>query len=87
MKNDQLIALAIAGIAVWMLVSSRKAKASAPSNPSSVASDSVFAKLLKNDTLPGQPGYGWKYYTDGTAISPDGSKYFSGGELVASVDQ
>jgi len=32
--------------------------------------------------LPGEPGYGWKYYTDGTAVSPDG-KYYYNGELVS----
>lgn len=33
---------------------------------------------IPNDDLPGQPGYGWTYYSDGTAIGPDGSYYFNG---------
>lgn len=36
---------------------------------------------VANSALPGQPGYGWSYYDNGTAISPDGEYYFNG-ELV-----
>lgn len=34
-----------------------------------------------NDDVPGQPGYGWKYYTDGTAIGPDGT-YYQGDKAI-----
>lgn len=30
-----------------------------------------------NEAKEGEPGFGWKYYTDGTAISPDGKYYFN----------
>lgn len=36
---------------------------------------------IPNAALPGAAGYGWKYYTDGTAISPDGKYYFQGEEV------
>ncbi|CAN7305580.1 hypothetical protein [Acidovorax delafieldii] len=36
---------------------------------------------INNTALPGQQGYGWSYYSDGTAISPDG-KYYLNGNLV-----
>jgi hypothetical protein len=36
---------------------------------------------IPNAALPGASGYGWKYYTDGTAISPDGKYYFQGEEV------
>lgn len=36
---------------------------------------------IENTALPGQPGYGWKYYSDGTTISPDG-KYYQDGRVV-----
>ena len=39
------------------------------------------AKEIANTALPGQYGYGWKYYDNGTAISPDG-KYYYQGDLV-----
>ena len=33
---------------------------------------------IANDDLPGQAGYGWKYYSDGISISPDGTYYKDG---------
>lgn len=33
---------------------------------------------IANDDLPGQAGYGWKYYSDGVAIGPDGTYYKDG---------
>lgn len=33
---------------------------------------------IANDDLPGQAGYGWKYYSDGVAIAPDGTYYKDG---------
>jgi hypothetical protein len=36
------------------------------------------AKEIVNNALPGQNGYGWKYYDNGTAISPDGKYYYQG---------
>jgi hypothetical protein len=30
---------------------------------------------IYNNDLPGQAGYGWKYFSDGTTIGPDGSYY------------
>jgi hypothetical protein len=39
------------------------------------------SEITNTVTTPGEEGYGWRYFTDGTAISPDG-KYYSGGSLV-----
>ncbi|NBW13290.1 MAG: hypothetical protein EBR82_35310 [Caulobacteraceae bacterium] len=36
---------------------------------------------IPNASLPGDPAYGWKYFSDGTAIGPDG-KYYYKGELA-----
>lgn len=33
---------------------------------------------IENPARPGQTGYGWKYYNNGTAVSPDGKYYFDG---------
>lgn len=38
-------------------------------------------EIDNTDTTPGSPAYGWRYFSDGTAISPD-SKYYFQGELV-----
>jgi hypothetical protein len=40
---------------------------------------------IPNTAQPGQTKYGWKYYSDGTAVSPDG-KYYSNGQLVWSPE-
>lgn len=45
----------------------------------SLASSNV--SLVENNALPGEEGYGWSYYDNGTAISPDGEYYFNG-ELI-----
>jgi hypothetical protein len=34
-----------------------------------------------NTSLPGDEAYGWKYYSDGTAISPSGEYYYQGEEV------
>lgn len=36
---------------------------------------------IPNPALPGQPGYGWRNFADGTSISPQGD-YYMGGALV-----
>jgi len=36
------------------------------------------AKEIANTALPGDIAYGWKYYDNGTAISPDGKYYYQG---------
>jgi len=40
---------------------------------------------IANPALPGQEGYGWKYYSDGTVVSPSGAYYYDG-EKVWSPD-
>lgn len=36
---------------------------------------------IENTALPGDEAYGWKYYSDGTAISPGGEYYYQGEEV------
>ena len=31
-----------------------------------------------NTAAPGEPGFGWRYFDDGTAIDPAGNYYFQG---------
>jgi hypothetical protein len=33
---------------------------------------------IENTSKEGQPGYGWEYFSDGTAVSPDGKYYYKG---------
>lgn len=46
--------------------------------------NSVY-EITNTATTPGSPGFGWKYYSDGTSISPDG-KYYYQGEMVYDVN-
>lgn len=38
-------------------------------------------QAIPNNDLPGQPGYGWQYFNDGTSIAPDGSYYKDGAPI------
>jgi hypothetical protein len=42
-------------------------------------------EITNTATNPGDPGYNWKYYSDGTSISPDG-KYYYQGDMVYDVN-
>lgn len=41
---------------------------------------------IRNDDVPGQPGYGWRYFSDGTSIGPDGSYYKDGSLIYTPTD-
>lgn len=41
---------------------------------------------IANDDLPGQSGYGWRYYSDGTSIGPDGTYYQNGAAIWSAPD-
>lgn len=36
---------------------------------------------ITNTALPGENGYGWRYFSDGTAIGPDGNYYYQGQQI------
>lgn len=40
-----------------------------------------YTNEISNNALPGESGYGWKYYDNGTAISPNG-QYFHEGNAI-----
>ena len=48
--------------------------------------DTSGASLIANTANAGESGYGWKYYSDGTAIDPSGNYYYQG-DLVYSQPQ
>ena len=39
---------------------------------------------VTNTATEGQPGYGWQYFTDGTAIDPNGNYYYQGKQVYSS---
>ena len=36
---------------------------------------------IENTAQPGEEAYGWQYFSDGTAISPDGTYYYQGEQV------
>ena len=40
--------------------------------------DGLQSAKIENTAKEGQVGYGWQYFSDGTAISPDGKYYYKG---------
>lgn len=84
MKSDTLIILAAAGIGLYLvakMTKSAKAGTTAGSlnmggNVNGQAAQEVF-----NSALPGQEGWGWRYFSDGTSIGPDGSYYMGGSKV------
>lgn len=74
MKTDQLVSI-VAGAVITVLVTlaltSKKAAAAVPVGPTGIS----------NAALPGQPGWGWQYFSDGTVIGPDGTYYQNGAQV------
>lgn len=42
---------------------------------------------IENSSLPGTESYGWRYFSDGTAISPAGKYYYQGSEVYDPANQ
>lgn len=85
MKTDDLMILALAGVAVWLMLKPRTAAGTvSPVASGRVSADNLFSTEIFNQALPGQAGWGWTYFTDGVAIGPDGS-YYKNGQKVWSA--
>lgn len=82
MKQDTLIILAAAGLGLWFVSKMTKPKVTtngaASLNAGGAVSVPSYATSVFNTALPGQAGWGWQYFNDGTAIGPDGSYYTNG---------
>lgn len=92
MKNDTLLIAAAAGIGLFMVYKMTRTTgtptgwgtlgnsgtAQTLNNGGNVGST---AQLIPNTALPGQPGWAWQNFTDGTSIAPNGD-YYLNGQLV-----
>lgn len=78
MKNQDMIILAVGALAVWWLWN----KYGKQDNSNTIINvgkpDQNGISEIFSGALPGQQAYGWRYFTDGTAISPDGTYYHNG---------
>ena len=74
MKQTEMIVLGLAGLAVYLIWQSQKAKTttSAPKN-------SYTHEILGSDGKVF--GNGWRYFDNGVAIDPSGN-YYQGGQMV-----
>lgn len=85
MKLDTIVVLAAAGLGVYvvtqMMATPSRANTAASLNNGGNVNMPSSIKQIFNTALPGQAGFGWSYFTDGTAIGPDGS-YYSNGQKV-----
>lgn len=76
MKYDNMIALALAGVAVYFIMKKTVSK----TGKTGIAS--VMEKVSEIfESGGGNYANGWRYFTDGTAIDPTGN-YYSGGTLI-----
>lgn len=91
MKTDTLLILAAAGAGLYFMSRTLKTTVSGSVGNSMVPRPGGTSSSLNNggnlpgviteianDDLPGQAGYGWRYFSDGTVIGPDGSYYSNG---------
>lgn len=88
-NNDTLLILAAAGLGLWFITRTASAsvnqRTAASLNTSRIANPLTnLVQSIPNNDVPGQPGFGWQYFSDGTAIGPDGS-YYSQGQKVWSA--
>lgn len=74
MKQNEMIVLGLAGLAVYLIYKSQQPKVNAPRDTGKPAGwvDQIFDLGGSNFTN------GWKYYENGTAIDPKGNYYFDG---------
>lgn len=78
MKNTELIVLGLAGLAVWMIT--KKAGAGTSQSNGALGTVAAFTNEIF-DSAGKAFSNGWRYFSDGTSIDPQGN-YYSGGQLV-----
>jgi hypothetical protein len=93
MKTDNLIIIGAAALALFIIAGARRPATATGGggvrwNPFSSAFGNTAASLnnggsvpvteIVNTALPGQNGYGWRYFSDGTVIDPSGQYYVDG---------
>lgn len=86
MKSQNVIVLGLAGLAVYMIWKTQSAAGKAGNVSVSNALKDVYdyaTKEVLDQTTGKAYDNGWRYFTNGIAISPDGT-YYQNGKLVYS---
>lgn len=84
MKTDTLVILAAAGFGLFAIAKMVKPGATIgrPSGSGTAGTLNNYGNApvteINNTSLPGEDAWGWRYYSDGTAIDPQGRYYFQG---------
>jgi hypothetical protein len=82
MNKNTLMILAAAGLGLYYVTKMTRPKVTASGadslNNGGAVNVPSYTKSIFNTALPGQEGWGWQYFNDGTAIGPDGSYYTNG---------
>lgn len=81
MKTEDLLTAAAAAVLAFVAFKTfaRPGAIAGPSLGYSISPTSAqMATAINNPALPGQDAWGWSYFTDGTAIAPNGDYYLNG---------
>ncbi len=79
MKNESMIVLGLAGLAVYLIL---KAKGQDPLAGSADPLKTVVPGTSEVLASNGQQfANGWRYFTDGTSIDPAGNYYYQGQQV------
>lgn len=76
MKTNDLLMIAAAGIAIYWFLNRDTSNTVKNLGEAINGISEIFTGAKQ-----GQSGYGWRYFTDGGAISPDGSYYLNGDKV------
>lgn len=86
MKSDTLIILGAAGLGLFAIANMIKPGGlRVPTGGGTAGALNNYGNApvteINNTALPGQEGWGWTYYSDGTAIDPNGVYYYQGARV------
>ncbi len=79
MKQSEMIALGLAAVAVYLIANTNKKTGGAGSGGALRSLSDAVTEIF--DTAGKAFGNGWRYFSDGTAIDPQGN-YYQGGALI-----
>lgn len=83
MKDSDLIVLGLAGVAAYFILQQGKPKPAASTAPAAGHTGIMPHTQTREIFAAGGVPFpnGWRYFNDGTSISPSG-EYFKGGQLL-----